>query len=58
MRPADRTFAAETDAQLWLTVTESKMVRDEWIDPDAVRMTDRRPAGRGSGRFIRAGQPK
>jgi integrase len=38
MRPADRTFDTETDANVWLTVTEAEMVRGEWIDPDAGRV--------------------
>ena len=38
LRPADRTFATETDANVWLTVTEAEMLRGEWIDPDAGRV--------------------
>ena len=38
MRPAERTFDTETDATVWLTVTEAEMVRGEWIDPDAGRI--------------------
>jgi integrase len=38
MRPADRTFDTETDAKVWLTMTEAEMLRGEWIDPDAGRV--------------------
>jgi hypothetical protein len=38
LRPADRPFATETDAKVWLTVTEAEMLRGEWIDPDAGRV--------------------
>jgi integrase len=35
MRTAPRTFDSETDAGVWLSVTEAELVRGEWIDPDA-----------------------
>lgn len=38
MRPAPRTFPTETDAKVWLTVTEAEMIRGEWFDPDAGRV--------------------
>ena len=38
MRPAPHTFATETDANVWLTVTEAEIVRGNWIDPDAGRV--------------------
>jgi hypothetical protein len=38
MRPADRTFDTETDAKVWLTMTETELLRGEWIDPDAGRV--------------------
>jgi integrase len=38
MRPADRTFDTETDAKVWLTMTEAELLRGEWVDPDAGRV--------------------
>jgi integrase len=38
MRPADRTFATQTDAEVWLTVVEADIVRGAWFDPDAGRV--------------------
>jgi integrase len=37
-RPAPRTFATETDANVWLTVTEAAIVQGNWVDPDAGRI--------------------
>jgi integrase len=48
MRPADRTFDTETEANVWLTVTEAEMVRGEWIAPDAGRV----PLGEYGARWI------
>jgi integrase len=33
MRSAPRTFARKEEAQRWLTLVESQMMRGEWIDP-------------------------
>jgi integrase len=38
MRPADRTFATQTDADVWLSVKEAEIVRGDWMDPDAGRV--------------------
>ena len=38
MRPADRTFPAKSDAEVWLTCKEAEILNDEWINPDAGRM--------------------
>jgi integrase len=38
VRAAPRTFGSETDANVWLTLTEAEMVRGDWIDPDAGRL--------------------
>lgn len=35
MRPADRTFRAKTDADIWLTRKEAEILSGDWIDPDA-----------------------
>jgi integrase len=34
-RPAPQTFATKTDADVWLTLKEAEIRRDDWIDPDA-----------------------
>ncbi|MFG3117860.1 tyrosine-type recombinase/integrase [Streptomyces sp. NPDC048197] len=34
-RTAPETFAAKTDAQTWLTLTQADIERKHWIDPDA-----------------------
>ena len=34
-RPAPQTFATKTDADVWLTMKEAEIRRDDWIDPDA-----------------------
>ncbi|GAA2208426.1 site-specific integrase [Nonomuraea monospora] len=34
-RPAPETFATKTDAEVWLTRIEARILEDEWIDPDA-----------------------
>jgi Phage integrase, N-terminal SAM-like domain len=47
-RPAPHTFATETDANVWLTVTEAEIVRGNWIDPDAGRI----PVGEYAARWI------
>jgi integrase len=47
-RPAPHTFATETDANVWLTVTEAEIVRGNWIDPDAGRI----PLGEYAARWI------
>jgi integrase len=38
MRPADRTFASKTAAEVWLTRTEAEILNDEWINPDSGRV--------------------
>lgn len=38
MRPAPKTFAKQADAQAWLTVAESQILRGEWLDPDRGRL--------------------
>jgi integrase len=38
LRPAPRTFATETDANVWLTVTEAEIVQGNWTDPAAGRI--------------------
>ncbi len=38
MRPADRTFPTQTDAEVWLTVVEADLVRGTWFDIDAGRV--------------------
>jgi integrase len=35
MRPADRTFEAKADAEVWLSQTEADLTRGDWQDPDA-----------------------
>lgn len=34
-RPAPETFASKTDAEVWLTMKESEILRGDWLDPDA-----------------------
>lgn len=36
---ADHTFAAKTDARRWLSTVEADMVRGDWVDPDAGKIT-------------------
>ncbi|MEP6655500.1 MAG: tyrosine-type recombinase/integrase [Myxococcales bacterium] len=38
MRSAPVTFARKEEAQRWLTLTESRMVRDEWIAPERAKI--------------------
>jgi integrase len=38
VRTAPRTFASDTEANVWLTLTEAELVRGDWIDPDAGRV--------------------
>jgi integrase len=38
MRPADRTFASKTDADVWLTRKEAEILNGEWINPDSGRV--------------------
>ena len=38
MRPADRTFATKTDAEVWLTRKEAEILNGEWINPEAGRV--------------------
>ena len=38
MRPADRTFPTQTDAEVWLTVVQADLVRGTWFDLDAGRV--------------------
>jgi integrase len=36
---ADHTFVAKTDARRWLSTVEADMVRGDWVDPDAGKIT-------------------
>ncbi|WP_041298010.1 hypothetical protein [Ilumatobacter coccineus] len=36
---ADHTFAAKTDARRWLSTVEADIVRGDWVDPDAGKIT-------------------
>jgi integrase len=47
-RPAPRTFATETDANVWLSVIEAEIVQRNWIDPDAGRI----PLGEYAAKWI------
>ena len=47
-RSAPVTFDTETDANVWLTVTESQIIRGDWIDPDAGRV----PLGEYAAKWI------
>ncbi|MFI6928183.1 tyrosine-type recombinase/integrase [Nonomuraea spiralis] len=38
-RPAPQTFATKTDAEVWLTRTEAQILDDEWINPDAGKIS-------------------
>jgi integrase len=38
MRPADRTFDSKTDAEVWLTLKEAEIRKDDWINPDDGRV--------------------
>ncbi len=38
-RPAPETFTTKTDAEVWLTRKEAEILDDEWIDPDAGKIT-------------------
>lgn len=38
MRPADRTFASKTDAEVWLTRKEAEILNGDWINPDSGRV--------------------
>ena len=48
MRSAPVTFDTETDANVWLTVTEAQIIRGDWIDPDAGRV----PLGEYAAKWI------
>lgn len=39
IRNAPRTFATKRDAEQWLTVTESAILRGDWIDPALAKIT-------------------
>lgn len=41
MRTAPKTFASKRDAEKWLTVTESEMLRGDWVDPLLGKVTIR-----------------
>jgi hypothetical protein len=34
-RPAQETFATKGEAEVWLTLKESEILRGDWMDPDA-----------------------
>jgi integrase len=38
-RPAPRTFEFKTDAERWLALMEAEIVRGDWIDPNAGRVS-------------------
>lgn len=38
MHTAPKTFATQTDAERWLSVTEGEIVRGDWMNPDAGRV--------------------
>src|SRR5680860_808314 len=38
MRSAPLTFARKEEAQRWLTLTEARMARDEWIAPERAKI--------------------
>ena len=48
MRSAPVTFDTESDANVWLTVTEAQIIRADWIDPDAGRV----PLGEYAAKWI------
>lgn len=37
-RPASKTLASKTDAEVWLALTEAEIIRGDWLDPDAGRV--------------------
>ncbi|GGJ88977.1 putative prophage phiRv2 integrase [Pilimelia anulata] len=39
LRPAPMTFARKSEAERFLTVIESQMMRGEWVDPERVKIT-------------------
>lgn len=39
MRPAPQTFCTKADANAWLSRTEADLLKGEWIDPNAGRVT-------------------
>lgn len=39
LRSAPRTFTRQAEAQAWLTVAESQIIRGDWIDPSRGRIT-------------------
>ena len=38
-RPAPRTFEFKTDAERWLALMEAEIIRGDWIDPEAGRVS-------------------
>jgi integrase len=38
-RPAPHTFVSKSAAERWLTLTEAEIIKSDWIDPDAGRVT-------------------
>lgn len=38
-RPAPETFATKTDAEVWLTLKEAEIRSDDWINPDAGKVS-------------------
>lgn len=38
VRPADKTFATKTDAEVWLTRKEAEILNGDWMNPDAGKM--------------------
>jgi integrase len=41
LRPAPETYERKRDAERYLTMVEAEMVRDEWTDPEQVKITVR-----------------
>ncbi len=48
MRTAPCTIDRETDANVWLTVTEAQWIKGDWLDPDAGRV----PLGDDTAKWI------
>jgi integrase len=48
IRTAPRTFDTETDANVWLTVTQAQLIKGDWLDPDAGRV----PLGEYTAKWI------
>jgi integrase len=49
MRSAPQTFATKRDAEQWLTLAESRMIRGDWVDPERAAV----PFGAYADRWIK-----